>query len=160
MTLTPPAGWSARRCAQGSRLTGTTGSTGRVYLKICSSRSGGFRVKTSAPVPTGTVTLRVRRVAPLPPAHVSAHAVSYGHLAVAWSRPTYSGGVAVTGYRVTLTASGQKTRTYVFRTSALTSGLTHTFGSLPHATVWRATVAAINEYGTGNGAAAARVRVL
>jgi hypothetical protein len=154
VSVVPPTGWSAGRCSGKSTLTGKTNSLGRLTLRVCASKSGYVTVNTAGVVPTGSIPLRVRRTAPMVPARLRVSSTAKGQLTASWNKPLYAGGRATTSYRIVVKAPGEPARQYVLHAAQFANGLTHTFTHLARAERWRASVQAVNPYGTGDAATA------
>jgi len=159
VTLVPPTGAAASvtgKCT--ASLSGTTNALGKVTLRVCASKSGVFKVRTAGAVPVGGFTLLVRGKPSLPPTALSAEsrtvgAVSgqYGTARLAWGKPFFTGGVAVTSYRVTLTRAGAVP---VVKTLPVTSAtkLQMNVGGLTHAKKYTVKVQAVTKYGLSDAA--------
>lgn len=112
VTLTPPAGYATRRCHGQSKLTGRTGRSGTVTLRLCGSVSGAFAIRSSGAIPTRTVRLRVPGSVPTAPRDPRVRAPKAGQARLTWTRPRYSGGAKITAYKAVATL-GKKKHTVV-----------------------------------------------
>jgi hypothetical protein len=111
ITAILPSGASGGRC--GARLTGVTGVTGRVTLRICATRSGEVRFRSVGSFVGRSVSLRVRNSPPLAPRSVAGSSPAIGRLRVSVSSPVYTGGSTITSYRIVLSCSGCATVTRI-----------------------------------------------
>jgi hypothetical protein len=149
ISVTPPAGWTARRCAQRSVMSGTTDRHGRLALHVCASTSGVYRFVTHGAVTTKSVLLRVRGAAPMSPTSLSARSPRPGVVTASWGRPVYTGGAAISAFRVTASAPHQRSRTATVtaRGAWTAQAMTHRFVGLSSARTWTVSVKAITRHG-------------
>jgi hypothetical protein len=109
VTVIPPAGAARGTCKP--KLTAVTNSSGSAQLRVCATKSGEYRFKTTGAAAVGSVQLRVRGAAPLPPTAVTVRSPEVGQARITWNPPSYSGGLPVTGYTITASARGKRTVT-------------------------------------------------
>lgn len=145
VTLVPPKGASVGTC--GARLSGLTNSQGKVSLRICATKSGVVRVRSTGALSARAFTLLVRGRPSLPVRSVTAKSRSAGSISVSWARPFFTGGASVVRYRVTASTVGA---TPVVRDVPVTSSATplrRTITSLRHATRYVVRIYALTRYG-------------
>jgi hypothetical protein len=145
--LVPPPGAPAGSC--GARLSGVTGPTGKVSLRVCAMKSGTVRIRSTGAVPVGSFTLLVKGKPALPPTSLSARSTAVGQVSLSWARPVYNGGAAVTAYRVTLTRSGAAPVVRTLPVTATTELMMAVTG-LSHAKRYTVRVQAITKYGVSD----------
>jgi len=147
VSLVLPAGAAKGSC--GAKLSGTTGANGKVTLRVCATKSGLVRVRTTGAVPVGGFTLLVKGAPSLAPGSFTAKSKAPGSVSLSWAKPFYSGGVPVTSYKAVLTAAGKATVTKTLPVTAVTK-LRMTATGLAHATRYTVKLYAITKYGTSD----------
>ena len=153
ITLVLPAGATKGTC--GAKLTGATGTNGKVTLKVCATKSGVVRVKSAGAVPVGAFTLLVRGKPSLPPRSLTAKSKTVanagvtGSASLSWAKPFFTGGATVTSYKAVLTATGKPTITKVLTVKS-TTALKMTVAGLAHAKRYTVKLYAITKYGTSD----------
>jgi hypothetical protein len=152
VSLVLPAGAAKGTC--GAKLSGFTNAVGKVTLKVCATKSGLVRVKTTGAVPVGGFTVLVKGRPSLPPRSLTALSKSPGSVSLSWAKPFFTGGATVTSYRATFTSAGKTTIT---RTLAIRSGVPLVMGvsGLAHATNYMVKLTAITKYGVSDPSVAA-----
>jgi hypothetical protein len=154
ITIDPPTGWSAKRCAHRSVMSGTTNRRGHLVLHPCASVSGLYRVVSHGAVTTRSVLLRVKGAAPMSPTSLTVRSPRPGVVTASWSHPVYGGGAKITTYRLTATAPNQRTHTALVTAGGrpwTAQSMTHRFTGLTPGHKWTVKVNAITRYGTGPG---------
>jgi len=147
VSLVMPAGATKGTC--GAKLSGVTNSLGKVTLRVCATKSGVVRVRTTGAVPIGGFTLLVRGGPSLPPGSFTAKSKSPGSVSLSWAKPFFTGGALVTSYKVVLTTVGKPTVVKVLRVGARTP-LKLTVTGLAHAKTYTVKLYAITKYGTSD----------
>lgn len=148
--IIPPKG-ATQKC-KGKVLKATTNQSGFATLKICATKSGIFKIKSSGAASTGAFTLKVRGAAPLPVSNASAVSVNFGEAIVAWNSPIYTGGAKIKNYVVTLKGGGKTFTKTVTKKLAV-------FKKLKNATTYTATIVAVTTNGK-SGPVSVRVGVV
>lgn len=148
VSILPPAGASKTSCGARTVLAARTTSTGRATLKVCASMSGDYKIVSRGAVSAGSVKIRVRNSKPMPVTSLGVQPRSSGTALVAWGAPEYSGGAAITSYKVTAT-SGTTSKTITIN-SGTTAFRTRSINvtALAANKVWTFKVVAINRFGT------------
>jgi len=128
---------------------GTTNASGKVTLKVCATKSGLVRVRTTGAVPVGGFTMLVKGRPALPPRSLTAKSKSPGSVSLSWAKPFFTGGASVTAYRAVFTAPGKPTvtRTLTVRTG---TSLVMRVAGLAHATKYMVKLTAITKYGVSD----------
>jgi hypothetical protein len=138
VTAILPKGFKACRA---QRLSGLTGGQGTVTLKFCATTTGVVTFKAIGAYATGHFQVFVNGTVPTSVIGLIASTPSLGHAEVSWTKPVFSGGVAISKYVLTFSAKGQKTVVaQSVKTSALVSGLAN-------ATHYNVSVVAFNKFG-------------
>jgi len=132
---------------------GTTNASGKVTLKVCATKSGLVRVRTTGAVPVGGFTMLVKGRPALPPRSLTAKSKSPGSVSLSWAKPFFTGGASVTSYRAVFTAPGKTT---VTRTLSIYGGtpLVMRVSGLAHATKYAVKLFAITKYGVSDATSA------
>ena len=147
VSLVLPAGAVKGTC--GAKLSGTTNASGKVTLKVCATKSGLVRVRTTGAVPVGGFTILVKGRPSLPPRSLTALSKSAGSVSLSWAKPFFTGGATVTSYRAVFAATGKATvtRTLTVRTG---TSLVMRVAGLAHATKYTVKLSAITKYGVSD----------
>jgi hypothetical protein len=140
-----------------AKLSGVTGSNGKVTLKVCAKKSQTFTMVTSGAVPVGTVQIRVKGAPSLPVTSVTARSLAQGQVRSSWNAPSYLGGAPVLQYKIVATAPGAKTVTKInaatlSKKGAITkaAATSATLTGLVNAKTYTVKIYAVTKYGTSD----------
>jgi hypothetical protein len=145
VTAVLPAGY--RACA-GQIVTAVTNARGQAAFKICSTQTGQIKFKTPGVLIPGAVSFFIAGTASQPVRTLHGTTPARGSASLTWVAPSFSGGVPVLSYQITISAPGKKTVT------ASTTKLKLSVAGLVNATRYTVTVRAVTRLGIGAPAAA------
>jgi alpha-tubulin suppressor-like RCC1 family protein len=144
--LIAPAGATGKCTVKGKKekLSGISGTNGKVTLTICPSVSGEYKLSTSGGAPIGKVLLRVNGAPSLPVTAVSVSSPAIGKARISWNPPSFLGGAPITSYTVVAKATGKTTVTKVVTSSTRLVTLT----GLANGTTYTISITAKTKNGT------------
>jgi hypothetical protein len=145
VTAVLPAGY--RACA-GQIVTAVTNARGQAAFKICSTQTGQIKFKTPGVLIPGAVSFFIAGTAAQPVRSLHGTTPARGSASLTWVAPSFSGGVPVLSYQITIAAPGKKTVT------ASTTKLQLSVAGLSNATRYTVTVRAVTRLGVGAPATA------
>ena len=145
VTAVLPAGY--RACA-GQIVTAVTNARGQAAFKVCATQTGQIKFKTPGVLIPGAVSFFIAGTASQPVRMLHGTTPARGSASLTWVAPSFSGGVPVLSYQITISAPGKKTVT------ASTTKLQFSVAGLVNATRYTVTVRAVTRLGIGAPAAA------
>jgi len=140
VTAVLPAGY--RACA-GQIVTAVTNARGQAAFKICSTQTGQIKFKTPGVLIPGAVSFFIAGTAAQPVRNLHGTTPARGSASLTWVAPSFSGGVPVLSYQVTIASPGKKT------VIASTTKLNLSVAGLSNATRYTVTVRAVTRLGVG-----------
>jgi hypothetical protein len=140
-----------------AKLSGVTGSNGKVTLKVCAKKSQTFSLVSNGAVSVGEIQVRVKGAPSTPVTSVTSRSSAVGQVRSSWNAPAYLGGAKILQYKVVATASGAPTVTKINKATVNKSGVVTkaaatslTLTGLVNAKTYTVKIYAITKFGTSD----------